>query len=116
MTSVRFGRFKLVVDDRTDSMSLEALMCRSMNHPWQRVPLSPSRKAELRKLGQTESHWICLRCQSRRTDLFELPTFETLSSKIEYSDDYLVKEKGTGRLPRREARLAMFVRDDPALV
>jgi hypothetical protein len=115
-TTKKFGKWKLTVDDRTETMPLNALLCRSMNHPWQRIPLGPTRRAELLKLGQTEFHWVCIRCQSRRIDLFELPSFATLTSKIEYSDDYLVKDKGTGRLPRSEARLAMFVRDDGELV
>lgn len=118
MTTMRYGKFKLVADERTSTMPLEALICRGMNHPWTRIPTKPSRKAELRKLGQTESHWFCSRCGVTRIDLFELPQFTTLSSKIDYSGcpGYLVAEKGAGRLPRSEARKALFMRDDPALV
>ena len=111
------SKFKVTVDARTQAMTIEALMCRSMNHPWQRTPLGQSRKRELLKLGQTESIWYCLRCGSRRIDRFELPTFDTISSKIEYSPGYLVDKSfaGSGKLPRREARKAMYVYDVPEL-
>ena len=111
-------RFRIQLDDRTQGMSLEALLCRSMNHPWQRTPLSPSRRRELLKLGETETTWYCLRCSSQRIDRFSLPDFETLSSKIEYAEGYLVAKQfaGSGRLPRREARKAMYAHDIPELV
>lgn len=106
-------RYRIETDARTDEMSAQALQCRSMNHPWQRIPLSPSRRRQLLTLGQTESTWICMRCTAERTDLFELPTFDTLVSKIRYPEGYLMAKefKGTGKLPRREARKALFVRD-----
>jgi hypothetical protein len=110
MTASRIGRFKVQLDDRTSDMPVEALLCRSMNHPWAFVPPSPSRRRELAQLGQTEFIWYCGRCSSRRVQLLELPNFDIIASRMEYAQDYLVKEKGTGRLPRSEARKAMFVR------
>jgi len=106
-------RLRIETDARTDEMPFEALVCRSMNHPWQRMPLSPKRRNALLKQGQTETVWTCLRCGSRRTDLYSLPDFTTLYSKIEYSDGYLVAKRyaGSGKLPRVEARKAMFMRD-----
>lgn len=111
MTVRKFGKFRLEADDRTDDMSLDALQCRSMNHPWARVPLSPSRRAELTKLGQTEWVWNCARCDAQRSDRFELPHFTTLATTINYPDNYLCP-KGTGRLRRAEARKALFMRAD----
>lgn len=112
----RRSRFVVQLDARTADMPMAALMCRSMNHPWEKLDLDPARKLELLRLGQTESIWRCFRCESVRTDLFELPSFATLSSKIAYSDDYLIKDKGTGRLPRLEAKKAMYCRDMPELL
>lgn len=111
-------RFKITIDARTRHMTGEALMCRAVNHPWQRTPLTPSRKRELLRNGQTETVWHCLRCGSRRTDRFTLPDFDTVSSKIEYAEGYLVGKEfaGSGKLPRREARKAMYVYEIPELV
>ena len=105
------------IDVRTDTMPPQVLLCRSMNHPWQRVPVPASRRTELLRDGLVEWHWHCLRCGSSRIDLFELPDFTTVRSNIRYCSDYLMpsKHKGTGRLPRNAARRAMYVRDDPSL-
>lgn len=113
----RRKKFNVEVDPRTDTMPDAALTCRSMNHPWDRQKLPPSRRLELLRLGQTETVWQCLRCGSRRIELFELPTFDTLSTRIEYSYDYLMSTqfKGTGRLPKVEARKAMYMREIPEL-
>lgn len=111
-------RFKVTLDERTDTMAPEVLLCRSMNHPWQRVPLSTRRRNELLKVGQTETTWFCLRCGSQRIDVFELPTFATVSTKYVRCEGYDIApaHRGTGRLPRLEARKALFVRDMPELV
>ena len=103
-------KYRIELDDRTDSMPEKVLLCRAMGHPWTVIPMSPSRRAELLRLGQTEFQWLCIRCDSIRIDLCELPSLETLARRIEYSDDYLLKEKGTGRLRRVEAKKAFFVR------
>lgn len=110
-------RFKLELDVRTDTMPAAVLMCRSMSHPWQRVPTPGPRRTELLKDGLVEWQWHCLRCGSTRIDLFSLPGFEQVRTNIRYCQDYLMarKHKGSGRLPRAATRKAMYVRDDPAL-
>jgi hypothetical protein len=113
------NRWKMVIDPRTSTMSLEALTCRHRGHPWDYVPLGPVRRAELRRLGQTELLSWCPRCESRKTELLSLPDLDPVRQpKIDYSDEYLLaaQDKGTGRLPRREAKKAMFARLNPDLV
>lgn len=103
-------RIVIVVDPRTADLSLEALVCRSMNHPWDRQPVAAARKAQLLARGQTETRWHCGRCGATRTDLYSLPDFDTLSSRIEYPEGYLIK-RGSGRLAKVEARRALFDRE-----
>jgi hypothetical protein len=99
-------------------MTMEALECRHLGHAWQRIPMSASRRLELLMRGETETIRICSRCRSRRTDIYELPSFDTLYSKIEYTDGYLMARefKGSGRLPRQEALKASAVAEVPELV
>lgn len=103
-------RIRIEVDARTANLSYAALVCRSMSHPWDRVKIAPARRAQLLALGQTETVWNCIRCGARRIDLFELPSFDTLSTRIEYPQGYLI-DKGTGRLPKVMARRALYDRD-----
>lgn len=107
-------KINIEVDSRTTAMPIEALLCRSINHPWQRVPLAKKRWSELLRQGMIEYHWVCFRCQSRRVDEIELPSFMIIRSRIQYSEGYLMKERGTGRLPRVEARKALFLAEAPA--
>lgn len=66
--------------------------------------------------GQTEGIRRCGRCGTRKVELVDLDTWDIIASRMEYPEGYLVKEKGQGRLPRREARKAMFVRSNETLV
>lgn len=111
-------KFKIQIDERTRTMPAEALECRSSGHAWQRVPLSAARRLELLQRGETETIRICTRCRSRRTDVYELPSFATLYSKIDYSDGYLIakEHQGSGRLPRQAALAASIVAEIPELV
>lgn len=119
MSSTRAGaKYKgLEIDVRTDTMSTEVLMCRSMNHPWQRVPTPPARRTELLKQNLVEWQLHCLRCGSTKFLLLQMPDFALVSSQIKYCSDYLManKYRGQGRLPLPTVRRAMYVRDDPDL-
>jgi len=110
-------KLRVEVDVRTDEMSVIALTCRSFAHQWQLVPVSGARRTALLREGLAEYHMHCLRCGGTRIDLYTLPDFTKVGSKMKYADDYLMptKHKGTGRLPIAAARRAMFVRDDPNL-
>lgn len=108
-------KYRIEVDDRTKDMTLEVLMCRSNSHPWTPLPISSSRRDELMDRGVTELVDTCLRCDLNRYQTFELGTGDMLDSWIDYkrNPDYLIKEKGTGRLSRREAKKALLVRRMP---
>lgn len=110
-------KFKIQLDQRIKGMTSEALDCRSMGHAWQRIPMAGDRRLELLAKGETETVRICSRCRSRRRDLYELPTFATISSHIDYSDGYLISKEfsGSGRMPRSAAVAASIVAEIPEL-
>lgn len=93
------------IDERTGTMSQETLLCRGKGHRWDIVHQTPARRVELAQRGQREFVFECDRCESRKTELYELPTYELVSKHTEYSEGYLVDKKyaGTGRIPRRES-------------
>lgn len=101
------------VDDRTDQMTLQALLCRRYGHAWMPVPQGAKRRAALLKLGQTESVNRCIRdCGVARVELIDLDSWEVISRRMEYPEEgYLMTGQGTGRLPRSEARKAIFARN-----
>jgi hypothetical protein len=111
----------LVVDERTDDLSDEALYCRSWGHRWELRPLSGARFQELLSKGLTESFRYCDNgCGSEWIELYDVETFEVRQTIRKYpkkSDhsNYLITP-GSGRLPRREARKANFARQHRELV
>lgn len=109
--------FEIKVDERVEGITFEALECRESNHSWQRQPLSSARKLELLRQAETETVRICSRCAARRIEVYSLPNFETISYRIEYPDGYLMdpRYKGTGRLPKNEARKARIISEIPEL-
>lgn len=110
MTVPRRMRFEL--DDRTEDMSSQALVCRTYGHSWLPLTMSRARRAELAKRNQVEDVCEC-RCGAVRTMLIDLGTWDVAEHpRIKYPEGYLSPVKGMGRLPRSEARKAMFVRTD----
>lgn len=111
-------RIRVQLDQRVNGMTTEALDCRSMGHAWQRIPMAGERRLELLARAETETVRVCMRCQSRRRDLYELPTFLTISSQIDYSDGYLIAKQfaGSGRMPRSAAVAASIVAEVPELL
>lgn len=111
-------KFKIQLDERIKGMTVEALDCRSMGHAWNRVPMESKRRLELLARAETETIRICARCRSRRVDVYELPSFYTISSQIEYSEGYLIARefKGSGRMPRHAAVAASIVAEVPELL
>ncbi len=99
------------VDDRTAEMTHETLACRSDSHWWGVLPTTAKRRAELAELaerGLRERLALCHRCSAERRQIIDAETFDVISSSIKYPEGYLLKEKGAGRLPRREARKAFY--------
>ncbi len=108
-------KWRIAVDDRTKDMPNEVIVCRANGHPWTEVPVPANRLAALEAIGLTELRDICLRCQLPRTQTYELGSGNLLTSDIDYkrNPDYLIKQKGTGKLPRSDAKRALLVRRLP---
>ncbi len=110
-------RIDLVVDDRTDGMSRDALACRATNHAWLLVPQNAKRREELLTHGQVEWVRTCSGgCGGRWTQVFNAYTWDVVVDHREYTDPTYKVPKGTGRLPKKEARKAYFAREHPRLV
>lgn len=95
------------IDNRTKTMSLTALRCRTFGHAYVEVKVPRGREVELKQIGQYEIRMVCERgCTRHRECLFDMATDELIGETGGYYDEdaYLVQEKGTGRLPRAAAR------------
>lgn len=99
------------VDERTQTMSDEALQCRSIGHAPVMVPTPAAVRAEYRKVGQRLLRIRCERgCSYWREIAIDEKTgiTESTSSGYDNPGEYLVQTRGTGRLPRSAARVAFF--------
>lgn len=105
----RRPKIAIAIDERTEGMTEAALECRTHNHKWDRVPQSPTMRRKLLAEGVAETRRVCSRCGARKTEVFDIyDGLHTLSTKIEYPEGYLLdsRYRGTGRLPRFEAKKA----------
>jgi hypothetical protein len=98
----------LILDDRTRTMDVDVLTCRSFRHRWDPASQGAARRAELLKLGQAEVILGC-RCGTRKIMLIDLDTWTVVSVRMEYPEGYLIKDRGSGRLPWGEAYKAFTV-------
>ncbi len=99
------------VDERVVNMPMVVLQCRKMGHAWQERPLGKHRRNELRGTGVIEELFMCLRCKLRRCDVIDEDTYDKVGTS--YPDGYpegYAAPRGSGRIPRREARLAYAAR------
>lgn len=102
-----------MVDDRTADMTVDALACRGDNHWWKQRPSGSKRRAQIKELldrGLLERSADCRQCGAERRQLVDIVTYVTVSSSVRYPEGYLLKEKGSGRLLRREAKRAFDCR------
>lgn len=109
MKAVRLG---LQVDDRTGSMSDEALYCRRYGHKWTVKAISRRRFQELIQAGHNEDNRYCENgCGSTWRQLWDVRSGEVLENERDYprNGEYLLPT-GSGRLHRNEARVALFAR------
>jgi hypothetical protein len=106
----------IVIDPETEHMPVQALDCRSFGHNMTRVPITAARRADLQGDGYTEADRRCANgCGYRRVEVYSYISGETVSNKTFYEDKtYLMASPGGGRLPRREARKALWVRENTA--
>lgn len=112
-------RFKVAldIDDRTNAMSDEALVCRTWGHKWARRAASRKRTLELLAKGLAEYIFYCENgcgCTKRRVLDF---TGTTVEQELTYpkNGEYLMPH-GEGRLRRDRAFPAFFARENPSLV
>lgn len=110
-TGKRRGRRTVQLDERTNTMSTTALMCRGIGHAMTIVPTAPGIRAGYRRLGQRLMRLKCSRgCTYWRDLILDADTGELLGAKSGYGSpaDYLVQSPGSGRLPRAAARVAFL--------
>lgn len=115
-------RQKVRPDERTQTMAAVALLCRTFGHSMTMVETPTLERAQFRRVGQRLIMLRCDRtlggdtCPYRRDLVVSLyDEEEVVSIKSWYEDggkDYLVQERGTGRLLRGAARRALFARMD----
>ncbi len=100
----------LPVDDRTEDMSDEALVCRSRGHKWAERAVTRKRFNETLLLGFIEEFNYCENgCGSVWERTFDL-NGDMLEQKRKHpSSGYLVPT-GQGRLSRQAARVARLAR------
>jgi hypothetical protein len=120
--SNKTNKLVLQLDDRTAKLSQPALFCRTYGHKWGVLPIGAQRHAELLRRGLTETFRECEHgCGSTWWEVWELSSGRVLDFARRYSaagdetGQYLLP-KGTGRLPRAEARKANFARQFPEFV
>jgi hypothetical protein len=105
------------LDERTNNISDEGLVCRAYGHRWIRVPQPHDAVLKLARKGLAEAVRVCENgCGSQWLETYSLHSFETVESKRHYGDRSYLLPHGTGRLHRQEARKAEFGRMYPALV
>lgn len=111
-------RLNLTVDDRTDAMSDEALVCRSFGHRWTLRAISRSRFQELISQGLTEYMRYCENgCGSTWRQVWDVRTGDVVENDRHYpnSGSYLAPPN-QGRVRRPQARIAAFARQHPGYV
>jgi hypothetical protein len=111
-------RLNLTVDDRTDGMSDEALVCRSFGHRWTLRAISRSRFQELISQGLTEYVRYCENgCGSTWRQVWDVRSGDVVENDRRYPSrgEYLAPV-GQGRVRRPQARIASFARQYPGYV
>lgn len=99
-------------DERTDTMTAQALMCRAAGHVWVLQAMSRKRYRDLINEGCMEWNRHCDNgCGATWRQLFNIRNGQIIENERRYPTNgtYLLKP-GTGRLHRNEARVAHFAR------
>ncbi len=109
------ARRKYQIDVRTQTMSAEALTCRTFGHAIAPVDTPAALRARHRRHGERLIMLRCSRgCSYWRDLIVDLYNGEEIRVRSGYTDpaSYLVQEHGTGRLRRAAARAAFFAPHD----
>jgi hypothetical protein len=102
-----------VIDDRTDDMPDEALGCRAYSHQWVRTPVDRARLLELLEQGCREIVLVCSGgCGQSIHKIYNRSTGELVEQRREYGDRAYLVPKGTGRMTKNSARVALWYRED----
>lgn len=115
MARVKIG---LTVDDRTSEMSTTAIRCRRYGHRWDLKATPRKRYLELLRRGIAEENRYCSNgCGGTWQEVFDINSGSVLEKVKKYptTDDYRMP-RGTGRLSRDAARVALFARLHPEVV
>lgn len=108
-------RRRYLIDDRTKTMSVAALTCRTFGHSLVWIPTPGPLRAQHRRDGERLIQLRCSRCTYCRDRVVDFYSGGFVRAKSWYSDggkDYLVQEPGTGRLGKDAATAAFFAQDD----
>lgn len=113
-------RFKveLDIDDRTNVMSDQTLICRTFGHKWERRAISRARTVEMLHMGCREFERYCEHgCGSTWRQVWSFREGRMIENERRYpkNGEYLMP-KGSGRLERNAAQMAQFARENPELV
>ncbi len=104
------GRRKVQVDSRVQKLSDASVLCRTLGHARDILPQGRARRAELAPQGQREQILRCSRCSWTQPLLIDSATGDVIGAGSgKYPDGYLLP-RGSGRLPRSEARKELFAR------
>jgi hypothetical protein len=118
-TRSRLSKINLDVDERTEQMSDEALVCRSRGHKWGDRGLTRKRYQQLIKDGLWEDALYCENgCGYTKSIVWELRSGNIISQTQAYPSDgsYLLAKGFTGRIRRDSARVARVSRQISAYV
>jgi hypothetical protein len=107
----RRAQQRVQVDERLQTMSAEALTCRSWGHAPLLLPVPAPEAVKHRRMGQKLVLIGCRnQCGYHRRVVLDGGSKEVISDHTKYDDprSYLVQKRGTGRVRRRESRNAFF--------
>lgn len=113
MSAARSMLAQLDVDERTNGLSDEALVCRSFGHKWERRSHTRRRALELLAQGLVEYQRVCENgCGCTWRQVFSLKDRMIVENERSYpkGGDYLMPSN-SGRLARNEAWTANVVRE-----
>lgn len=104
---------KVKLNKTAEQMETLALQCRSENHRWERTYQSKNKSSKTvvrnGKLKQLEVVRFCSVCDSERTDVYSIPSFNLTQRTYRYSE--IFKGGKHPRLLRSEYRAAYLVRE-----
>ena len=98
-------RINFEIDERTDTLSDAALLCRSIGHLWVQRSQSTRRFREMARLGLMEYDRVCDNgCGSTWRQVWDISQRRVVEDERRYppKGEYLLPPQ-TGRLPRGEA-------------